>query len=57
MAYYRMMVEAPKPSVAGIEDFDFPNNGGAYWDEADTTVHKGFSLSGAVPNGVMRDVE
>ncbi|QBF33906.1 RraA family protein [Thalassococcus sp. S3] len=56
MDYYRAMAEAPKPSVAVIEDTDFPHCIGAYWGEINTTVHKGFGLSGALTNGVMRDL-
>ena len=56
MAYYKYMAEAPRPSVAVIEDVDYPDCIGAYWGEINTTVHKGFSLSGALTNGVMRDL-
>lgn len=56
MDYYRYMAEAPAPSVAVIEDVDFPNCIGAYWGEINTTVHKGFGISGALTNGVMRDL-
>lgn len=56
MAYYRAMYEAPKPSIAVIEDLDFPYCIGAYWGEINTTVHKGFGMSGALTNGVMRDL-
>ncbi len=56
MEYYRRMAEAPKPSVAVIEDVDFPNCIGAYWGEINTTIHKGFGMSGALTNGVMRDL-
>ncbi len=56
MAYYRYMAEAPSPSVAVIEDLDYPDCIGAYWGEINTTVHKGFGLSGALTNGVMRDL-
>ena len=56
MAYYRHMAEGPRPSVAVIEDMDFPHCIGAYWGEINTTVHKGFGLSGALTNGVMRDL-
>lgn len=56
MAYYRAMAEAPQPSVAVIEDEDFPDCIGAYWGEVNTTVHKGFGMSGALTNGVMRDL-
>ncbi|MCV6547475.1 MAG: RraA family protein [Cohaesibacter sp.] len=56
MNYYRAMAEAPKPSVAVIEDVDYPDCIGAYWGEINTTVHKGFGMSGALTNGVMRDL-
>ena len=56
MDYYRAMAEAPKPSIAVIEDIDGPNAIGAFWGEVNTTIHKGFGLSGALTNGVMRDL-
>lgn len=56
MAYYRAMHDAPKPSVAVVEDVDFPDCIGAYWGEINTTVHKGFGMSGALTNGVVRDL-
>lgn len=56
MAYYKMMAEAPQPSIAVIEDEDFPNAIGAYWGEVNTTIHKGFGMSGTLTNGVMRDL-
>ena len=56
MAYYRTMAEAPHPSVVVIEDVDFPDCVGAYWGEVNTTIHKGFGMSGALTNGVMRDL-
>lgn len=56
MEYYRHMAEAPAPSLAVIEDLDGDDAVGAYWGEINTTIHKGFGLSGAVTNGVMRDL-
>ncbi len=56
MACYKMMAEAPKPSVAVVEDLDFPDCVGAYWGEINTWVHKGFGMAGALTNGVMRDL-
>lgn len=56
MEYYRHMASGPRPGVAVVEDLDVPNAIGAYWGEINTTVHKGFGLSGAVTNGVMRDL-
>ncbi|KUJ85296.1 acyl transferase [Ruegeria marisrubri] len=56
MAYYEYMAAAPSPAVAVIEDLDYPDCIGAYWGEINTTVHKGLGLSGALTNGVMRDL-
>ena len=56
MAYYRYMSAGPRPALAVVEDVDFPNAIGAYWGEINTTVHKGLGLSGALTNGVMRDL-
>ncbi len=56
MAYYRYMAEAPRPAVTVIEDVDFPNCVGAYWGEINTNIHKGFGISGALTNGVVRDL-
>ncbi|MFW2543746.1 RraA family protein [Primorskyibacter sp. 2E107] len=56
MDYYRHMASGPRPAVAVVEDMDYPNCIGAYWGEINTTVHKGFGLSGALTNGVMRDL-
>ena len=56
MAYYRHMSEGPRPGVVVIEDTDFPHAIGAFWGEINTTVHKGFGLSGTLTNGVMRDL-
>jgi regulator of RNase E activity RraA len=56
MAYYRAMHDAPKPSVAVVEDLDYPTCIGAYWGEVNTTVHKGFGMAGALTNGVVRDL-
>ena len=56
MAYYKAMAEGPKPSVAVVEDEDFPHCICAYWGEVNTTIHKGFGMSGTLTNGVMRDL-
>ena len=56
MAYYKYMADATNPSVAVVEDLDFPDCIGAFWGEINTTVHKGFGLSGTLTNGVMRDL-
>jgi regulator of RNase E activity RraA len=56
MAYYRYMSEGPRPGIAVVQDLDVPNAIGAYWGEINTTVHKAFGLSGALTDGVMRDL-
>ncbi|AZV76988.1 RraA family protein [Parasedimentitalea marina] len=56
MSYYKYMAQGPTPSVAVIEDTDYPNCIGAYWGEINTTIHKGLGMSGALTNGVMRDL-
>lgn len=56
MDYYRHTASGPRPAVTVVEDVDFPNCIGAYWGEINTTVHKGFGISGALTNGVMRDL-
>ena len=56
MAYYKHMSEGPRPALAVIEDLDGADAVGAFWGEINTTVHKGLGLSGALTNGVMRDL-
>lgn len=56
MDYYRHMASGPRPAIAVIEDLDGENAIGAFWGEINTTVHKGLGLSGALTNGVMRDL-
>ncbi|MCT4611601.1 MAG: RraA family protein [Pelagimonas sp.] len=56
MDYYRHMASGPRPAVTVVEDVDYPHCIGAYWGEINTTVHKGFGVSGALTNGVMRDL-
>ena len=57
MAYYKYMSDFNKPSIAVVEDLDFPKAVGAYWGEINCTVHKSFGLSGTLTNGVMRDLD
>ena len=54
--YYRYMSEVSGPSIAVIEDLDFPDCIGAYWGEINTKIHKRFGLSGVLTNGVVRDL-
>lgn len=56
MDYYRHMATGTGPAVTVVEDLDYPDCIGAYWGEINTTVHKGFGISGALTNGVMRDL-
>ena len=56
MAYYRYMSEGPRPGIAVVQDLDGPDAIGAYWGEINTNVHKAFGLSGALTDGVMRDL-
>lgn len=57
MAYFRAMAEGPRPSIAVVEDVDYPDCIGAWWGGVHTAVHNGLGLSGAVTNGVMRDLD
>ncbi len=57
MEYFRSMAVGPSPSVAVIEDTDYPNCIAGWWGEVHVAVHKGLGLSGAVTNGVMRDLD
>ncbi|MDF3415707.1 RraA family protein [Sulfitobacter sp. M57] len=56
MAYYKYMAEGPRPAVAVVQDMDVPNAIGAYWGEINTNVHKAFGMTGALTDGVMRDL-
>lgn len=56
MAYYKHMADGRRPAIAVVEDIDYPQAIGAYWGEVNTTIHKGFGMSGALTNGVMRDL-
>lgn len=56
MNYYRYMAAGNGPSIAVIEDVDYPDCVGAYWGEINSTIHAGLGMSGALTNGVMRDL-
>ncbi len=56
MAYYEYMSQGPRPAIAVVQDLDGPDAIGAYWGEINTNVHKAFGLSGALTDGVMRDL-
>ena len=57
MAYFRSMAGGTAPTVAVVEDVDFPNCIAGWWGEVHVAVHKGLGLKGAVTNGVMRDLD
>lgn len=57
MAYFRSMAGGMGPTVAVIEDMDYPNCIAGWWGEVHVAVHKGLGLKGAVTNGVMRDLD
>lgn len=56
MAYYRHMADGPRPAVAVVEDVDRPDRSGAWWGEVNATIHKGLGMTGALTNGLMRDL-
>ena len=56
MAYFRSMAAGPRPAIAVIEDMDHPDCIAAWWGEVHSAVHKGLGMSGALTNGVMRDL-
>ncbi len=56
LQYFHHMAGGATPSLAVIEDTDYPDCISAWWGEVHTTVHKGLGLKGAVTNGVMRDL-
>jgi len=57
MSYFRAMAGGESPTVAVIEDVDFPNCIAGWWGEVHVAVHKGLGLQGAVTNGVVRDLD
>jgi regulator of RNase E activity RraA len=57
LEYFRAMARGPKPTVAVVEDLDYPNCIAGWWGEVHVAVHKGLGMKGAVTNGVMRDLD
>ncbi len=56
MAYYEYVVSGPGPTVAVIEDTDWPHCRGAFWGELQVAVHRGLGVAGALTSGLMRDL-
>jgi regulator of RNase E activity RraA len=57
MDYFRSMASGDGPTVSVVEDVDFPDCIAGWWGEVHVAVHKGLGMSGAVTNGVMRDLD
>ena len=57
LEYFRSMARGPGPTVAVVEDLDYPSCVAGWWGEVHVAVHKGLGLKGAVTNGVMRDLD
>jgi len=57
MDYFRSMARGSGPRIAVVQDIDHPNCIAGWWGEVHVAVHKGLGLSGAVTNGVMRDLD
>jgi len=57
MDYFRAMAGGDGPTVAVVEDVDFPNCIAGWWGEVHVAVHKGLGMMGAVTNGVVRDLD
>lgn len=57
LEYFRAMARGPGPTVAVVEDLDYPNCIAGWWGEVHVAVHKGLGMKGAVTNGVMRDLD
>ena len=57
MDYFRLMAGGSGPTVAVVEDVDYPNCIAGWWGEVHVAVHKGLGLQGAVTNGVVRDLD
>ena len=56
LEYFKYMAGGDVPTVCVVEDIDAPNCVSAWWGEVHTYVHKGLGISGALTNGVMRDL-
>ena len=57
LAYFHSMVAGLSPRLAVVEDLDYPNAIGGWWDEVHGAVHPGHGVVGAVTNGVVRGLD
>ncbi len=55
--YFKYMAKGNQPTVCVIEDIGAPGCVSAWWGEVHTAVHLGLGMSGALTNGVMRDLD
>jgi len=55
--YFKYMAKGDEPTVCVVEDIDAPNCVSAWWGEVHTAVHLGLGMSGALTNGVVRDLD
>lgn len=55
--YYKYMAAGDEPTVCVVQDLDVPHAVSAWWGEVHSAVHKGLGMSGALTNGVMRDLD
>lgn len=55
--YFKYMAQGDEPTICVIEDIDAPDCVSAWWGEVHTAVHLGLGMSGALTNGVMRDLD
>ena len=55
--YHESLTADPKPSVAVIEDTDWPNPLACFFGEVNVAVHKGLGLQGVLTSGLVRDLD
>lgn len=56
MQYYAYVAAVSDPTVAVIEDTDWPHCIGGFWGEMQVAQHKGLGVTGTLTNGVLRDL-
>lgn len=47
LEYFRAMARGPAPTVAVVEDLDYPRCIAGWWGEVHVAAHKGLGLKGA----------
>ncbi|MBV8121444.1 MAG: RraA family protein [Alphaproteobacteria bacterium] len=58
LGYYAHIAAEPLPSIAVIQDIDWPDTGfGAFWGEVQTHIHKGLGCAGVITDGSIRDLD